>query len=69
VGVPTVNLNERMDSLPSAHERAFAHFGGACQTLLYDRMRTVEPWAYLRDVLARINSHPASCIDELLPHR
>ncbi|MFT3721050.1 IS21 family transposase [Pseudorhodoferax sp.] len=33
-------LNERMDSLLSAHERAFAHFGGVCQTLLYDRMRT-----------------------------
>jgi hypothetical protein len=25
--------------------------------------------AYLRDVLARIHSHPASLIDELLPHR
>jgi len=34
-------LNERMASLLSAHERAFEHFGGACQTLLYDRMRTV----------------------------
>ena len=34
-------LNERMESLLSAHERAFAHFGGVCQTLLYDRMRTV----------------------------
>lgn len=34
-------LNERMESLLSAHERAFAHFGGVCQSLLYDRMRTV----------------------------
>jgi transposase len=34
-------LNERMASLLSAHERAFEHFGGSCQTLLYDRMRTV----------------------------
>lgn len=34
-------LNERMASLLSAHERAFEHFGGVCQTLLYDRMRTV----------------------------
>ncbi len=34
-------LNERMDSLLSAHERAFEHFGGVCQSLLYDRMRTV----------------------------
>lgn len=34
-------LSERMDSLLSAHERAFDHFGGVCQSLLYDRMRTV----------------------------
>lgn len=34
-------LNERMENLLSAHERAFAHFGGVCQSLLYDRMRTV----------------------------
>jgi hypothetical protein len=34
-------LGERMESLLSAHEHAFAHFGGVCQSLLYDRMRTV----------------------------
>ena len=34
-------LGERMENLLSAHERAFAHFGGVCQSLLYDRMRTV----------------------------
>lgn len=33
--------DERMGSLLAAHERAFAHFGGCCETLLYDRMRTV----------------------------
>jgi len=33
--------DERMASLLAAHERAFAHFGGCCETLLYDRMRTV----------------------------
>ena len=27
-----------------------------------------EPWAYLRDVLERLPSHPNSRIDELLPH-
>ena len=33
------------------------------------KLNKLEPWAYLRDVLARIHSHPASRIDELLPHR
>lgn len=33
------------------------------------KLNKVEPWAYLRDVLARIHGHPASRIDELLPHR
>ena len=34
-------LNERIPELLAAHERAFAHFGGRCEFLLYDRMRTV----------------------------
>jgi transposase len=29
----------------------------------------VEPYAYLKDVLVRVSSHPASDIDTLLPHR
>jgi len=33
------------------------------------KLNKIDPWAYLRDVLARIHSHPASRIDELLPHR
>jgi len=33
--------DERLASLLAAHEHAFAHFGGCCETLLYDRMRTV----------------------------
>ena len=28
-----------------------------------------DPWAYLRDVLERLPSHPNSRIDQLLPHR
>lgn len=28
-----------------------------------------DPWAYLRDVLERLPSHPSSRIDKLLPHR
>ena len=48
-------LNERMASLLSAHERAFAHFGGVCQTLLYDRMRTVVAGLIQDGSRARLN--------------
>jgi transposase len=34
-------LNERIANVLAGHERAFAHFGGRCETILYDRMRTV----------------------------
>jgi transposase len=33
--------NERLEQLLSAHEHAFEHFGGVCDEMLYDRMRTV----------------------------
>jgi len=33
------------------------------------KLNGLDPWAYLRDVLARIHSHPSQRIDELLPHR
>ena len=28
------------------------------------KLHKIDPWAYLRDVLARIHSHPASRIDD-----
>ncbi len=34
-------LHERMGDLLAVHEHAVAHFGGRCECLLYDRMRTV----------------------------
>ena len=49
---------ERLESLISAHERAFAHFGGVCQSLLYDRMRTVTAGTTMDDaglIRARLN--------------
>jgi hypothetical protein len=33
------------------------------------RLNLHEPYAYLRDVLERLPTQPASCIGELLPHR
>jgi transposase len=33
------------------------------------KLNGLDPWAYLRDVLARIHSHPSHRLDELLPHR
>ena len=47
--------------------------GGRRAAILYSLLRTCErhgvnAWEYLRDVLVRISTHPASRIDELLPH-
>lgn len=33
------------------------------------KLNALDPWAYLRDVQARIHGHPSRRIDELLPHR
>jgi transposase len=32
-------------------------------------LHSVDPIEYLRDVLIRVDTHPATAIDELLPHR
>jgi len=33
------------------------------------KLNGLDPWAYLRDVLKRIHSHPSHRLEELLPHR
>jgi hypothetical protein len=33
------------------------------------RLHGHDPWAYLKDVLERLQGHPQHRIDELLPHR
>jgi transposase len=48
--------------------------GGQRAAILYSLIRTCErhgvnAWNYLRDILTRISTHPASQIDDLLPHR
>lgn len=45
--------------------RAAIHYSVVATCKRHD----VDPFAYLRDVLARLPTHPASRIDELLPHR
>ena len=44
--------------------RAAIHYSVVATCKRHD----VDPFAYLRDVLARLPTHPASRIDELLPH-
>jgi transposase len=51
-----------------------SHAGGRTAAILLSVTQTakgcgVEPWAYLRDVLRRVSSHPASRVSELLPDR
>ena len=48
--------------------------GGRSAAVLDTLIRTCErhgvnAWEYLRDVIARISTHPASQIELLLPHR
>ena len=33
------------------------------------RINGHDPYAYLKDILERLPTHPASCVDDLLPHR
>ncbi|MCR5864074.1 transposase domain-containing protein [Aquincola sp. J276] len=33
------------------------------------KLNGLDPWAYLRDVLTRIHTHPSQRLEELLPHR
>lgn len=33
------------------------------------KLNELDPWAYLKDVLARLPTQPASRVAELLPHR
>jgi transposase len=42
----------------------------AVMSLIYSaKLNRLDPYAYLRDVLERLPTHPASRVDELLPHR
>ena len=54
------------DSPPNVS--TLSHHIGVIQSLLVTcRLHDVDPYAYLVDVLQRIDQHPASRVDELVP--
>jgi transposase len=53
---------------------AGSHDGATRAAVLYSllgtcRLNKVNPWEWLRDVLEKVHVHPASRVEELLPHR
>ncbi len=67
-------MRERMGDLLAAHEAAFAHFGGRCEELLYDRMRTVvlgtsEGKARLNPTFAAFAAHWGFTVRLCQPYR
>jgi transposase len=77
--VPTSNNWVENHIRPIALGRANWLFAGslrvgkraaAIMSLLHSaRINRHDPYAYFKDVLERLPTHPASRIDELLPHR
>jgi transposase len=70
------NASERGEKTIAIGRKNWLFFGseggGATAAILFSLTETcqrlgVEPWAYLRDVLDRLSTHPASRIEELLP--
>jgi transposase len=65
---------ERMPDLLAAHEASFAYFGGRCEQLLYDRMRTVvlgerEGKARLNTTFAAFAAHWGFTVRLCQPYR
>lgn len=71
------NISERQLRIIALGRKNFLFLGNdeagdhlaVLQTLVSScELNGVNPWAYLSDVLIRIQTHPASDIDDLLPH-
>jgi transposase len=58
----------RKNFLFVGHEQAGANIAGLYSLTATCEANGVEPIAYLTDVLGRVGSHPASALDDLLPH-
>ncbi len=59
----------RKNFLYVGHEQAGANIAGLYSLTATCEANGVEPIAYLTDVLGRVGSHPASALDNLLPHK
>jgi transposase len=59
----------RKNFLFVGHQEAGEHLAGLYSLVSTCDAHDVDPVAYLRDVLLRLGTHPASRIDELLPDR
>ena len=59
----------RKNDLFAGHERAGEHLAVLCTLVATCVACDVNPLAYLRDVLIRVQTHPASRVDDLLPDR
>ncbi len=59
----------RKNLLFVGHEQAGANIAGLYSLTATCEANGVEPIAYLTDVLGRVGSHPASALDDLLPHK
>jgi transposase len=59
----------RKNFLFVGHEQAGANIAGLYSLTATCEANGVEPIAYLTDVLGRVGSHPASALDDLLPHK
>jgi transposase len=58
----------RKNFLFVGHDEAGENLAGLYSLIATCEANGVNPVAYLADVLRRVQTHPASCIDELLPH-
>ena len=61
--------HERKNFLFVGHDPAGENLAGLYSLVATCEANGVNPIAYLADVLLRVQTHPASRIDEILPHK
>ena len=68
-GALRVPVLGRKNFLFVGHDEAGEHLAGLYALVATCEANGVNPQTYLADVLTRLRTHPASRIDDLLPHR